>query len=337
MNTIGLCMIVKDEAHVIGRCLRSLRDHIDHWVVVDTGSSDGTQELVRELMQGVPGFLLERPWRDFGHNRTEALRAARPHAEYSLVIDADEVLVVPDGFRWPALIADCGFLRIRTGDLLHWRAALLANRLPWRYRGVLHEYPEAKRGKTHRQITEAEVISYADGGRSRGLSPVEKYARDARTLEPALVDEPANARYQTYLAHSYRYSEQFDSALAAYRRRVRLGGCSEDVFASLLWIARLTSQNGAVDDVIAAYQRAWEFRPSRAEPLAGLAHYLLLQGRFGEARSAAAGFADTAPERSRGDRGRRVRLEMPRLLRGRQLRDGRVRRLCRGLSRAARR
>ncbi len=62
-------------------------------VVVDTGSTDGTQEMVRELLAGVPGFLLERPWRDFGHNRTEALEAAE-HAEYSFVINADEVFAV---------------------------------------------------------------------------------------------------------------------------------------------------------------------------------------------------------------------------------------------------
>ena len=76
-RTICLCMIVKNEVTVIERCLRSVMGFIDRWVIVDTGSSDGTQALVRETLQAIPGELHERPWQDFGHNRSEALRLAR--------------------------------------------------------------------------------------------------------------------------------------------------------------------------------------------------------------------------------------------------------------------
>ena len=48
--TICLSMIVKDEAPVIERCLRSVKPWIDHWVIVDTGSSDGTQAMIRKFM-----------------------------------------------------------------------------------------------------------------------------------------------------------------------------------------------------------------------------------------------------------------------------------------------
>jgi glycosyltransferase involved in cell wall biosynthesis len=44
-KSVCLNMIVKDEAHVIRRCLGSVRPLIDSWVIVDTGSSDGTQSL----------------------------------------------------------------------------------------------------------------------------------------------------------------------------------------------------------------------------------------------------------------------------------------------------
>ena len=71
--TICLNMIVKNEAHVIRRCLDSVRPFIDCWVIVDTGSTDGTQELIREVMRDIPGELRERPWKNFAHNRNEAL------------------------------------------------------------------------------------------------------------------------------------------------------------------------------------------------------------------------------------------------------------------------
>ena len=45
MKTICLNMIVKNEQPVIRRCLASVKEMIDYWVIVDTGSTDGTQDL----------------------------------------------------------------------------------------------------------------------------------------------------------------------------------------------------------------------------------------------------------------------------------------------------
>jgi glycosyltransferase involved in cell wall biosynthesis len=43
MITITLCMIVKNEEDVIGRCLDSVKDIADEIIVVDTGSTDNTK------------------------------------------------------------------------------------------------------------------------------------------------------------------------------------------------------------------------------------------------------------------------------------------------------
>src|SRR5215471_11928556 len=101
-----LNMIVKNEAPVIARSLASVRPITDYWVIVDTGSTDGTQDAIRALMADLPGELHERPWRDFAHNRTEALELARPHGEYVLIIDADDVLECETQFKMPVLEAD---------------------------------------------------------------------------------------------------------------------------------------------------------------------------------------------------------------------------------------
>ena len=70
-------MIVKDESHVIERSLASAKPLIDYWVIVNTGSTDGTQDVIREFLKDIPGELHERPWKNFGYNRTEALELAR--------------------------------------------------------------------------------------------------------------------------------------------------------------------------------------------------------------------------------------------------------------------
>ena len=131
MPEVSVClnMIVKNEAHVIRRCLDSVRPHIDHWVVVDTGSTDGTQAIVREHMRDMPGELHERPWRDFGWNRSEALTLARGRSDYVLVMDADHVLHVPADFSFDALDADGYLVAHRYAGVDYGLPILLADRI----------------------------------------------------------------------------------------------------------------------------------------------------------------------------------------------------------------
>ena len=107
---ICLSMIVKNEAHVIERCLRSVFPFVDAWVICDTGSTDGTQEIVRQVMAGKPGLLVERPWVNFAHNRNEALRLAQERGEYVFFIDADETLMLERVIDTSVLKGDAYYL-----------------------------------------------------------------------------------------------------------------------------------------------------------------------------------------------------------------------------------
>src|SRR5713226_9278206 len=105
MKTIGLCMIVKDEAQVILRCLQSVRPLIDYALIVDTGSTDGAQPIVMQYLaqERLRGEVIEEPWRDFATNRSFALAKLRERADidYALMMDADDTLVFADGFDVP--------------------------------------------------------------------------------------------------------------------------------------------------------------------------------------------------------------------------------------------
>jgi hypothetical protein len=74
-----LCMIVKNEAAIIERCLDAALPHVDAYVICDTGSTDGTVEAVRAAGSRLdkPGIVCRHPWKDFGHNRTRSADAAR--------------------------------------------------------------------------------------------------------------------------------------------------------------------------------------------------------------------------------------------------------------------
>jgi len=106
MKTICLNMIVKDESKAILKLLGSVKSIIDYWVIFDTGSTDGTQEIIQEFLKDIPGELHERPWVNFAHNRNEALKVAQKKADYILILDADHLLHVQDSFDKNSLDLD---------------------------------------------------------------------------------------------------------------------------------------------------------------------------------------------------------------------------------------
>lgn len=264
MATLCLNMIVRNEAHVITRCLASLRPLLDYWVIVDTGSDDGTQDIIREFMKDIPGELHERPWVNFCHNRNEALVLARSKADYLFIIDADETVSTDPGFSLSGLRGDAYMVDIHYHGLRYQRPQLVRSDLPWRYEGVLHEYLTCSHA-TIEVLTGIRIECHPDGARSRDP---EKFRKDAAVLEQALKETPGNERYAFYLAQSYRDAGDRGRAIEAYRKRASMGGWNQEVWYSLYQIGRLIEMNGAPwAETQHAYLEAYTFRPSRIEPM----------------------------------------------------------------------
>mgnify|MGYP001259491730 CR=1 FL=1 len=274
MNRPSIClnMIVKNEAHVIERCLASARPLIDAWCIVDTGSTDGTQDKIRALMAGAPGTLHERPWKNFGHNRSEALQLARAEgSDYLLFIDADEWFDAPAGFAWPVLSADAYELVRHYGDMHYHRTALVATRLPWHWEGVLHEYLDCNQPHHLDNLDVPHIIQHHDGARAHDP---DTYLKDIAVLQAALAEDPANARNTFYLAQSLRDAGRLDEARTVYLRRAGMGGWDEEAWHALYQAAVLLDRlHGPPAEVQAAYLAAFEARPTRAEPLVELARW----------------------------------------------------------------
>jgi len=263
-------MIVKNENAVICRCLASVKPFIDYWVIVDTGSTDGTQGIIQEFMKDIPGELHARPWVNFAHNRNEALELAKDKADYILIIDADEILIPSPGFVFPQLDKDFYFILTEFKGIQYGRNQLVNARLHWEWHGVLHEVLVSTEDKTRGTLRGIINVPFTDGARSQDP---QKYYKDAQVLEAALKDEPDNRRYQFYLAQSYFACGEYERALEHYEKRVAQGG-NEEVFFSLLQIARLQETlKKTPNAIIEGYWKAYHACPWRAEPLWYLANY----------------------------------------------------------------
>lgn len=273
-------MIVRNEAHIVHEVLDCVAPYISSWCIVDTGSEDGTQDVIRAHMAklGIPGELHERPWKNFGHNRTEALDLAQGHADYIWVVDADDLVIGTPDFS--QLTADAYELRYgHSEDFTYWRQQIFRNGLPWRYVGVVHECIVCDQPYHMERLTgDYHLDSRRLGGRN--LDP-QKYARDRDLLLAEVERDPNECRSVFYLAQSYFDLGDFANARRWYQRRADMGGWGEEVYYSLYRVGESMLLLGEpwpeIQDV---WLRAYEYRPTRAEALYSIACYYRKQARY---------------------------------------------------------
>jgi len=272
---------LRDDAHIIQDTLDSVAPYISSWVIVDTGSNDGTQDLVRDHMArlGIPGKLHERPWRNFGHNRTEALELAQGSGDYIWVIDADDTLVGTPDFT--QLSADAYSLHYRQVDTTGWRTQLFRDGLRWRYEGVVLETPTCDDPYVAERLEgEYHIKSRQVGARS--LDP-HKYACDADLLRAEVERNPEDLESVILLAHNCFDRGDFANARKWFARRLEMGSLrsTEEVYFAMYRLAvSMANLDEPWPDVQDAYVKAWEFRPTRAEPLYDIAVRHRIEQRY---------------------------------------------------------
>jgi predicted GH43/DUF377 family glycosyl hydrolase len=262
-------MIVRDEAQVIERCLRSVLPLLDYWVICDTGSVDGTPGLVAQILAEVPGELHHRPWRDFGRNRTELMELARGSADYLLLLDAD-MIVTADG-PLADLSSDAYLLRCGD-DFEYWIPRLVRGDRPWHFTGATHEYLDSGDSYSSEKLATLQCVHFADGG-----SRADKLPRDLALLTAQLAEQPDDERTVFYLAQTHRDLGNRAQAIAFYQRRAQLGGFEEERFYAAYQAGALTAETDPVA-ALPLLLAAWQLRPSRAEAPLEIAHLARDQG-----------------------------------------------------------
>lgn len=268
--TIGLVMVVKDEATRLERLVPSLDGLIDHWTIIDTGSSDNTPTVARDLLADVPGTLHGRPWRDFGSNLTEAVGLAAGSARWLLRLDADmTVSNLHPGFRdWldDGLSPDAEALSVEIleSGQVYRLPLLMRGDLKWRYIGRTHEYLDTSERRLLPVI--GLTVTHHHDGASRSV----KHQRDLDLLAAdAAAGDP---RAVFYSAQALECLGRTEEAIALYSMRARMGDFEEEA-----WLAQIKAADLAED--VEGLIEGWRRRPQRHEPLAWAAR--IVRSRVG--------------------------------------------------------
>ncbi len=295
MPTIALTSMVKNEAKVIRRCLDSVRPLVDFILVQDTGSVDGTQDVIREWLSehNMPGVVWDALWVGFAENRSLSLKKLReeyPQIEYGIMLDADDTLVIKPDFDiavWKAgLTADVYDLKQFTpaGVFLCTRQMIFRNSHPFTYEGHVHDTLTWKGELTRELVNGMFYVWGSDGSRHTDNAHI---AADMEIMERALREgtTPEEAARTTFhLATYYNMLGKQKKALELFEKRANMGHSQEERYVSLCECARLMQELGYSDDAILnAYVHAHALLPIRAEAAHCAAVFCHAKGRLTEA------------------------------------------------------
>lgn len=290
-NSIALCMIVKNESHVIKATLENLVSKIDldYYVVSDTGSTDNTKEIIKTFFdeKNIPGEIHDDEWKDFGYNRSKALEYAFScPSEFIFIHDADDRIEgemnLPELKKLLHPTKPTQF-SLRIGNTFTYnRPLIFHNDYKWCFKGVLHEYVSLLNpddGPINTVVMSQPtywIDSRREGARSKDP---EKYKKDALILEKAYEEAKANKdhlepRYAYYCAQSYKDCGELDKAIHYYMIRTKLGSYQEEVYTAYLYAGRcMISAKRPEAEIEKCFLDGWESMRDRSECLFQLANY----------------------------------------------------------------
>jgi glycosyltransferase involved in cell wall biosynthesis len=259
-------MIVRDEADNIKRCLNAAKLLISTFTIVDTGSTDGTPELVRQWAEvnDAKGALFESEWQNFKVNRSELMAKAKGSADYLLLLDADMVVhadqPLPDLSEFDSWLGRIG----ESGSLDYKLPLLVRGDKDWRYEGVAHSYLACD--PPHYTESVCPGLWVEDHSRVTET----KIQRDIEALSAEHARNPLDARTVFYLAQSYYDLGRYPEAIHYYRMRASMGGWGEEAYYARYRLGCLLSEHVSGLEGMRELLDAWEQRPTRVEALRAL-------------------------------------------------------------------
>ena len=274
--TICLNMIVRNESKIITRLLESVLSIIDTYIICDTGSTDNTPSIIKDFFDSkdIPGEVIYEPFKNFGYNRTFALKAAYGKATYALLLDADMIFKIEPTFNKELLSAESYLIIQKGSGLTYYNTRLIRLDINSKCIGPTHEYYDLPPGSKNEKIDSIWIDDIGDGG-----SKANKFERDIKLLKDGIVEEPNNGRYYFYLANSYFNTGNHEESIQYYKKRIELGGWFEEIFYSYLNLGHAYMTTKQTEMAIFAWMEGYNHHPARSETIYEICKYYREKGK----------------------------------------------------------
>lgn len=253
MGKLALNFICKDESPVIENMLESAKDIVDLIVVNDTGSTDGTQQIIKNFGEkyGIPTYVFERPFDDFENSRNHAMQKLRDVVKelnwnadqvHGFWFDCDETLVIDSKFNKEQFTKDLYMINTYIGQMKYTRNTFFKVSKPFRWYGPVHEFIVCDDQNITSGLAENIHVDVKMTGNSWLGDIAEKYASHSYKLEAYINKNRQDPRWIFYTAQSWHDAasikdnkeeneERLRRSMKYYRERVsRTDGYAEEIF-----------------------------------------------------------------------------------------------------------
>ena len=264
MQTISLCMIVKNEGNTLEKCLDSIKDIVDEIIIVDTGSTDGTKEIARKYTDAIYDFN----WiDDFSAARNFSFDKATK--DYLLWIDADDILLPVDRVKFMALketldgSVDAIMIKYNTGfdaqgniTFSYFRERLVKRSNQFHWCEPVHEYLETAGNIINSDVSITHTkTTYTPS--SRNISIYEKLLSQKKELSP---------RGLYYYARELKDNGRYHEAIECFNSFLQSGkGWSEDNITACAALAQCFGIEEKTEQQLLALIRSFMYDTPRAE------------------------------------------------------------------------
>ena len=249
---LHLCMIVKNSGIHIKSMLDSFKPYIDHWTILDTGSTDGTQQIIKQLLEGVPGQLFEEPFVDFAISRNRALELAGQ--DYTWLIMPDDSYVLKNGKNLREYLKskkgrkfDALNITIEDTEKKYVSTRISRSKRAFRYKYRIHEYLVAEKIG----YIDSEISSLFDETSAFMSSRTfERNQMDYKMLKEDFEKNPEDGRLCFYLARTCKNLGFFDEANKYFEQRVKMGKDGETYESDVELLSNKIIKNTICEDDI---------------------------------------------------------------------------------------
>lgn len=304
MGKLALNFICKNESHVIQTMLNSCKTITDLIVATDTGSTDGTQDIIRNFGKenNIPTFVFDRPFDNFENSRNYSMEKLRDVVKdlnwdadkvHGYWFDCDETLVIDSKFNKHQFTKDLYMINTYIGQMKYTRNTFFKVSKPFRWYGPVHEFIICDDKNITSGLAENIHVDVKMTGASwQGNIPA-KYKNHAFELEKYIDANRQDPRWIFYTAQSYHDSasipdnkeeneERLRRSLKYYRERVsRPDGYPEEIYYSQYRIGTIMrvleeSWNLTHQECLKAYA----IDPLRGESIKTIIDYYLQVGEW---------------------------------------------------------
>lgn len=280
-NLINICIMVKDAGEGFRNILTRNLPYIDRYTILDTGSTDNTINIIREVLKNKRGELYEEPFINFRDSRNRLLDLASNHCHFNIMLDDSYVLCGKvreflDFVRGDD-VANSFSLVLEDQDTMYTSNRVTKPQLGLRYVNLVHEIIQSDNNALNISIPYEwghieDVSSDYMTGRTKG-----RKQKDINTLKQMLKENPEDPRTYYYLADSYICTKEWENALYWFKKRVELGGYNAEIQDSLYYISVISDMylHHPWEECHDLYLKCYENDSSRAESLYFVGkHYL---------------------------------------------------------------